>query len=190
MTAFADGLRRTDFPDPRRAWPLLGGAAIAACLAVSAASAAPGDEASAAMVNADGVPVGTVELTETPQGTLITAKLSNLPEGSHGFHVHETGSCEPPFTSAGGHYNPTSAKHGILSPEGMHAGDMPNIYVPASGELTIEILNAKLAVDESLLDDDGAAIVVHAGPDDYQSDPAGDAGARIACGVIKSGTGG
>jgi Cu-Zn family superoxide dismutase len=67
---------------------------------------------------------------------------------------------------------------------------MPNIYVPASGELTIEILNANLAVDEILLDDDGAAIVVHAGPDDYQSDPAGDAGARIACGVIKSGTGG
>ena len=190
MTAFEHGFFRARGLDSRRSLPLLGGAAIAACLAISAASAAPGDQASAAMVNAEGEPVGNVELMETPQGTLISAKFSNLPEGPHAFHVHETGSCEPPFTSAGGHYNPTSAKHGILSPEGMHAGDMPNIYVPASGELTIEILNANLAVDESLLDDDGAAIVVHAGPDDYQSDPAGDAGDRIACGVIKGGTGG
>lgn len=182
-------IARHDRFDPR--YPLvLGGLAAATTLAVSLAlalpaSAGPGDAASAALVNAEGEPVGTVELTETENGTLIVAKLENLPEGTHAFHIHETGACEPSFESAGGHYNPTGGSHGFDSQDGPHAGDMPNIYVPASGELTFEMFNTRLEVDDSLLDQDGAAIVIHEGADDYETDPAGAAGDRIACGVVE-----
>ncbi|MGF1593318.1 MAG: superoxide dismutase family protein [Kiloniellaceae bacterium] len=191
MSTFRTVSTRAELRDfPRQVAPagLLSAALAVACLAlVSAASAAPEDSASAAMEDAEGNSVGTVELTETPHGTLLIINLENLPEGIHAFHVHETGSCEPPFTSAGGHFNPTDAKHGMEAPDGMHAGDMPNIYVPASGEVRLEVFNAQLTLSDELLDDDGAAIVVHAGADDYRSDPAGDAGDRIACGVIKAG---
>lgn len=159
---------------------LLTGLALVA--ATHAASAA--EQASAAMMNANGESVGAVTLRETPQGTLLHAKLENLPAGAHAFHVHAVGVCEPPFKSAGGHFNPGGAKHGIDSAEGMHAGDMPNIHVPESGALEIEVLNTQLHLDASLFDEDGAAIVIHDGPDDYVTDPAGAAGPRIACGVI------
>lgn len=151
----------------------------------AAAEAGPGDAASAAMMSPEGEALGSVELSQKANGTAIIANLKNLPEGTHAFHVHETGECVPPFSSAGGHFNPTFANHGFDSPGGPHAGDLPNIYVPASGELTFEMFNTRLAVDDTLLDGDGAAIVIHEGPDDYETDPAGDAGARIACGVLK-----
>ena len=143
-----------------------------------------GDQAQAQMMNAEGGSVGVVMLSETPHGTLLHAQLQNLPEGAHAFHVHAVGECEAPFKSAGGHFNPEGKMHGIQSEGGMHVGDMPNIHVPASGNLEIEILNSRLSLDASLFDEDGAAIVIHEGPDDYHSDPAGAAGARIACGVI------
>src|SRR3546814_16586307 len=92
-------------------------------------------------------------------GTLLVAKLTGLPEGAHGFHVHTAGLCEPPFASAGGHYNPTDAKHGLDAEGGPHAGDMPNIHVPSSGELTIEVLNTNLAIDDKLLDRDRKSVV-------------------------------
>lgn len=142
------------------------------------------EPAQAQLMNADGGSVGIVTLSETPHGTLLHARLENLPEGAHAFHVHAVGKCEAPFKSAGGHFNPDGKMHGIQSEGGMHAGDMPNIHVPASGSLEIEILNTRLRLDGSLFDDDGAAIVIHEGADDYHSDPAGAAGARIACGVI------
>lgn len=171
-------------PSAAAAWLAMG--ALSAALLLSwPAAAAPGDVASAAMTDAEGNEVGTVGLSELHHGTMVVAKLTGLPEGAHAFHVHTTGLCEPPFTSAGGHYNPTDAKHGLNAEEGAHAGDMPNIFIPASGELTIEVFAAGLAIDDQLLDDDGAALVIHAGPDDYRSDPAGNAGDRIACGVIK-----
>ena len=159
---------------------LVAGVALAA--ASQAASAA--EQAQATMMNANGDSVGTVMLSETPHGTLLHAMLENLPAGAHAFHVHAVGVCEPPFKSAGGHYNPTGAKHGITSADGMHVGDMPNIHVPDSGALEIEVLNTQLRLDDALFDEDGAAIVIHEGPDDYASDPAGAAGPRIACGVI------
>jgi len=171
-------------PSAVAAWLGMGALSIALLLSWSAA-AAPGDEASAAMVDAEGNEVGTVELTEMRDGTLVVAKLKGLPEGTHAFHVHTTGLCEAPFSSAGGHYNPTGAKHGLDAEGGPNAGDMPNIHVPASGELTIEVLNTHLTIEDKLLDSDGAAVVIHAGADDYMSDPAGHAGDRIACGVIK-----
>ena len=160
---------------------LLAAAAMAAATVQTAAAA---EQARAAMANAKGESVGEVVLSQTPQGTLLHAKLTGLPAGAHAFHVHAVGKCEPPFKSAGGHFNPGGKKHGIHAEDGMHAGDMPNIHVPESGALEIEVLNALLTLDESLFDDDGAAIVIHAGPDDYRTDPAGAAGPRIACGVI------
>ncbi len=166
---------------------LAGIAMLAAGVALAAASqtASAAEQASAAMKNAKGESVGTVMLRALPHGTLLHAKLTNLPAGAHAFHVHAVGVCEPPFKSAGGHYNPTGVKHGIANPEGVHAGDMPNIHVPDSGALEIEVLNTLLRLDDALFDADGAAIVIHEGPDDYVTDPAGAAGPRIACGVIR-----
>jgi len=145
------------------------------------------DKASAVLKDADGKEVGKAALTDTPSGVLIRLDLTSAPEGDHAFHIHAVGKCEPPdFKSAGGHFNPDKTEHGIENPEGPHAGDMPNIHVPADGRLTIEVLNvdAALSGDFALLDEGGAALVLHAGLDDYRSDPAGAAGARIACGVI------
>lgn len=161
---------------------LLAGAALAA---VTFQTAGAADQARAAMANANGESVGEVVLSQTPHGTLLHAKLTGLPPGAHAFHVHTVGKCEPPFKSAGGHFNPDGVKHGILAEDGVHAGDMPNIHVPESGALEIEVLNTFLMLDASLFDDDGAAIVIHDGPDDYKTDPAGAAGPRIACGVIE-----
>jgi Cu-Zn family superoxide dismutase len=145
------------------------------------------DKAGATLKDADGKEVGTATLTDTPSGVLIRLDLTSVPAGNHAFHIHAVGKCEPPdFKSAGGHFNPDKTEHGLENPEGPHAGDMPNIHVPADGTLNVEVLNvdAALSGDFALLDEDGAALVIHAGPDDYRTDPAGDAGARIACGVI------
>ena len=160
---------------------LLASIAFAAATLQTAGAA---EQAMAKLKNPKGESVGEVKLMQTPHGTLLHARFSNLPPGAHAFHVHTVGKCEPPFKSAGGHFNPGGKKHGFLAADGLHAGDMPNIHVPASGSLEIEVLNTLLELDSSLFDADGAAIVLHAGPDDYKSDPAGAAGARIACGVI------
>ena len=165
---------------------LTGVTIVLAVLAVVAAphAATANEPANATMRNAAGEAVGEVALRETLHGTLLHATLENLPAGAHAFHIHTTGACDPPFKSAGGHFNPTGAKHGFDNPGGLHVGDMPNIHVPESGALQIEVLNTLLRLDDSLFDEDGAAIVIHEGPDDYVTDPAGAAGARIACGVI------
>ena len=131
--------------------------------------------------------MGTVTLTDTPHGVMMHVVLTNVPEGVHAFHVHTTGQCVAPFTTAGGHFNPTSKQHGVENPMGMHAGDMPNITVPAGGKLTFDIFNPDVTLKagaNSLMDADGSAVVLHATADDYKGDPAGNAGARIACGVV------
>jgi Cu-Zn family superoxide dismutase len=143
------------------------------------------NQATATLMDPDGNEVGTVTLIAAPSGVLLDADLTALPPGDHAFHIHAIGKCEPPdFKSAGGHYNPEEDEHGLLNPAGPHAGDMPNIHVPESGKLHIEVLNQRVNLDLGLLDEDGSAIVVHEGPDDYKTDPAGDAGPRIACGVV------
>ena len=131
--------------------------------------------------------VGTVTLTETPHGLLVRGAVDGLSPGPHAIHFHETGKCEPPFTSAGGHFNPAQKAHGVLSPGGPHAGDLPNLVVPASGKLDFEIFVPGLSLSRgpgAVLDADGTAIVVHAKADDHASQPAGDSGDRIACAVI------
>ena len=145
--------------------------------------------AKAALKNADGKDVGTAELAQTPSGVLISLAVKGLPAGEHALHIHAVGKCEPPFTSAGGHFNPGSKKHGLMAPEGHHAGDMPNLHIPATGEIAVEVLNAAVTLEKgkpnSVFGPDGTAIVVHAGKDDYKTDPTGEAGGRIACGVIQ-----
>lgn len=162
------------------------GLALAGALML-ATPAFAADEASAVLQDPDGKEIGKATLLTTPGGTLITLELTAAPPGTHGFHIHAVGKCEPPkFESAGGHFNPDDSKHGLLNPEGPHAGDMPNIHVPESGKLTVEVLNTLVTVggENALLDEDGAALMLHAGADDYKSDPAGHAGGRIACGVV------
>jgi len=142
--------------------------------------------------NSEAKAVGEAKLLQTPQGVLIRLELSNFAPGTHAFHIHAVGKCDPPaFTSAGGHFNPSGKKHGTLNPEGKHFGDLTNIHVPENGALTIEVLAPHVNIEEGdnkLLDEDGSALVIHAGPDDYQTDPAGAAGGRIACGVIVQST--
>ena len=163
---------------------------LAASLAGAVLLAPPAlaaDTASAVLKDVNGTEVGKATLVATPSGTLLTLELTATPPGAHGFHIHTTGKCDPPdFASAGGHFNPDETKHGLMNQEGPHAGDMPNIHVPENGKLTVEVLNplVTLSKESALLDEDGSALVLHADPDDYKSDPAGHAGGRIACGVI------
>lgn len=144
--------------------------------------------ARAELRDAEGRAAGTLQLVQTPLGVLITGDVGPLPPGVHAMHVHETGRCEPPFTSAGGHFNPTVRAHGFRSPAGYHAGDLPNFTSPPSGAATrVDHFTRDVTLGTgptSLLDADGSAIVIHAGPDDYASDPAGNSGSRIACGVV------
>jgi len=151
---------------------------------------ADGKVARAELRNPDGRTIGRAELRETPAGVLLHLTLTGAPAGVHALHLHETGRCEAPdFESAGGHANPGGAEHGLMNPKGPHAGDLPNLHVPASGTLELELLAARAELGDgemTLLDADGAAVVMHAHPDDYRTDPAGAAGDRIACGVVEN----
>jgi Cu-Zn family superoxide dismutase len=162
---------------------------LAASLVAALALATPAlaaDKAQATLKDAKGNEVGHATLFGTTGGVLISLDLTAVPPGDRAFHIHAVGKCEPPkFESAGPHFNPEEHQHGVMNPKGPHAGDMPNLHVPESGKLQIEVLNSTVALSEtSLLDTDGSAIVIHASADDYQSDPAGNAGDRIACGVV------
>lgn len=160
--------------------------ALAAGLASTGASA---QNADAQLMNTDGKVVGNVAVNQLEQGVHLHARAEGIEPGTHAFHIHETGSCETPdFKSAGGHFNPTGAEHGWDNPNGPHAGDFPNVHVQDDGVLAIEYFTTAVTLGDgetSVFDDDGSAIVMHAGADDYRTDPAGDAGDRIACGVIE-----
>jgi Cu-Zn family superoxide dismutase len=162
--------------------------ASAALLALAMLPAAA-QTAKSTLKNAEGKEVGNAQLTQTPHGVLIRLSLKGLPAGERAFHIHGVGKCEPPFTSAGGHFNPGGMKHGMMAPGGAHAGDMPNLHVPASGELVVEVLNSAVTLEKgkanSLFGSEGTSFIIHAGKDDYKTDPTGDAGGRIACGLIQ-----
>jgi superoxide dismutase, Cu-Zn family len=165
---------------------VLGAIVLWSALALGSPAVAAGS-ATASLKDASGNEVGRATLTETSSGLLIRLDLTDTPSGEHALHFHAVGKCEPPdFKSAGPHFNPGEAKHGIENPEGPHAGDMPNLHVPADGRLSLEVLNPAVTLSgkSKLLDDDGAALVIHAAADDYRTDPAGNAGDRIACGII------
>jgi Cu-Zn family superoxide dismutase len=135
--------------------------------------------------DASGKLLGRLTLTPSGAGLRVQGMLQGLPTGTHALHLHAVGQCAPPFTSAGPHFNPENVPHGLSSPQGGHAGDLPNIIVGQDGRATVEVSGrARLEGPAGLLDADGAAVVLHAAADDNATDPAGNAGARIACGVI------
>jgi Cu-Zn family superoxide dismutase len=168
----------------RRGWLKLCLCAIAVGVCGAAEAA---DRATARMTAPDGADRGTVEFQATPHGVLLRVRLRGLPPGAHGFHIHAVGKCEPPsFDSAGPHYSPRRARHGFLHQAGAHEGDLPNLHASLSGAVELELAaDGAMLNDGGLLDADGAAIVVHADADDYTTDPSGNSGARIACGVIR-----
>ena len=149
--------------------------------------------ASAGLVDANGRGVGQALFQETAHGVLLTLELRNATPGVHGLHIHDVGRCDAPtFESAGGHVNPDHRAHGFLSSSGPHAGDLPNISVPASTELSVDYLIPNVTLrpgPRSLLDANGSALVIHEGKDDYKTEPAGASGDRLACGVITGGHG-
>jgi Cu-Zn family superoxide dismutase len=147
--------------------------------------------ASATLQDSSGRRVGTVRLTDAgAAGVVVDASVEGLSAGQHGIHFHAVGQCVTTggFASAGGHANPTGRKHGLENPEGPHAGDLPNIVVGADQRGTLRVTTPRVTLGDdvgSLLDEDGSAVVVHAAQDDQRTDPSGNSGARVACGVVK-----
>lgn len=152
-----------------------------------AAAAAP--SARAIVQNAEGKEVATATFKPGKGGVKVQIVASGLPPGKHGIHIHAAGKCEAPeFKTAGGHFNPAGKKHGLHSLEGAHAGDLPNLVVSKSGKAKVTFLARGATLGEgqgSLFSPEGTALVIHADPDDGKTDPAGNSGARIACGVIE-----
>lgn len=145
------------------------------------------EAATASLQTADGTAAGSAIATVTDTGLSVVVSVTGMTPGQHGVHVHMTGKCEAPaFTTAGGHWNPGTTKHGLENSEGAHAGDMPNLTVAedGTGTLTFALKSGTMA---QLLDADGSAFVVHAKADDQKTDPSGDSGDRVACGVFAEG---
>ena len=170
---------------------LLAPLTLCAALAVSACSTVgdvPSERLAEAQLRfANGVPAGTAQLVTNGQTATLAVLATGLEPGEHGFHLHTTGKCEAPgFTSAGGHLNPAGNEHGSLNPAGKHLGDLPNLVVGASrtASADVDLGPANESLMDILFDADGTAVVIRAGADDYRSDPAGDAGSRVACGVL------
>lgn len=163
--------------------------AVGGCATTGSNTAAPA--ANARLLAGDGAARGSATVTQAADGLHIMVRATGLTPGIHAVHVHMTGLCTAPdFVSAGGHWNPTGRKHGRDNPAGMHMGDMPNMSVgpDGTGDLEYVIPEGQLTGGAMpLLDADGAAIVIHAKADDNVTDPAGNAGGRIACGVLTAG---
>lgn len=178
---------RRDLPHPARS-ALLALTLLAGCIARPRGTPeAP--RASAAIHDASGAAVGTVRFERSDMGVRIRGSLQGLPPGTHGMHFHDSGACSPPaFTTAGGHFNPGGRKHGLESPDGTHAGDLPNLDVNADGRAELDLVDRRVTLGDStdtdLLEGDGTALVIHADRDDQRTDPSGNSGARIACGFI------
>lgn len=146
-------------------------------------------KAYAHITDSKGEEIGTAKLEQTTSGVKISLKASHLPPGVHGLHIHAAGKCEAPdFKTAGGHFNPENKKHGMKNPAGPHAGDLPNLDVGANGKASFSAVDSRVTLGDgpnSLFQPGGTSLVIHAQPDDEMTDPSGNSGARIACGVIE-----
>ena len=164
--------------------------AVATALLLPAAAHAQAASASASMSDAKGEPVGTVTISETKSGLLhVFVEIANQKPGEHGFHIHETGACAAAdgFKSAGGHLA-GGKEHGVNSAGGPHVGDFPNVHAGQDGVIKAEFFTDRLTLgdgENGLMDADGSAVVLHAVGDDYSSQPSGEAGDRLACGVVE-----
>ena len=146
--------------------------------------------AQAALLDPSGSPIGSVSFVEQRQNVRIEISVTKLPPGIHGVHLHAVGKCDgPEFASAGPHFNPTGAVHGVANRNGPHAGDLPNLTVGTDGRGTLvaftSLVDLAPGASQSLLRPTGTSIVIHASADDEKTDPSGNTGARIACGVVK-----
>lgn len=155
--------------------------------------ATPGQTGQASIINGQGAEIGKATLTQGPTGLLIKVEATGLTPGWHGIHIHATGQCAAPFTSAGAHINHTDPKtpHGLLNAQGPDDGDLPNLYAAADGSAHGEFFTTKARISQDgpgqwLWDADGSALVIHANPDDHNSQPIGGAGDRVACAVLKA----
>jgi Cu-Zn family superoxide dismutase len=158
------------------------------CSTVAFGQGAP-KSAHADIVNAQGQNIGSAKIVPAKKGVKIEVNVSQLPPGKHGIHVHAVGKCDgPAFTTAGGHLNPDTKKHGKDNPEGPHAGDLLMIEGKADGTAKATLLDTMVTLGDgpnSVFHEGGTSIVIHEKEDDYKTDPAGNSGARIACGVIQ-----
>lgn len=166
----------------------IGALALGGCAMTDTAGGAAGEGAvaTAQLITANGQMVGTATATEMVDGLQLVVEGNAMPPGPHGAHIHTVGRCDAPtFESAGGHWNPTTKQHGMQNPAGPHVGDAPNLDVGSdgSGSLTYTLPGGTLS---GLLDADGATMMIHAGPDDMRTDPSGNSGSRIACGVFRA----
>ena len=160
---------------------------LAACGGDSDEIAGVGQRATAVIAGADGSPMGTVTLEQGPNGVLVSADVSGLTPGPHGFHIHDAGACSPDFSAAGSHFAPSGHGHGFMYGDDQHAGDLPNLYAASDGTARADVFTSKITLaadaDTTVFDDDGSAIIIHAQPDSYGAEPG--AGDRVACGVIE-----
>ncbi len=170
----------------RVALRLAGALALAGCAGMGTTGG--GVRATADLVDPTGQRIGTATLTESGGQVLVRVEARGLAPGPHGIHIHAIGACDPPgFTSAGGHYNPLARKHGLEAPDGPHAGDLPNLEADQAGRARYEARTSLVTVGagpRSVFDADGSALVIHEKADDQRTDPAGNSGARVACGVL------
>lgn len=144
--------------------------------------------AAATLQGANGLPAGTALITAAGDAVTLNVAAAGIAPGPHGIHLHMIGNCTAPgFTSAGGHLNPGGHQHGTDNPAGSHLGDLPNIVLASSGAGTLSttLRGTRAAIEAALFDADGTALVIHASADDYRTDPTGNSGGRIACGVLK-----
>jgi Cu-Zn family superoxide dismutase len=172
--------------------------ALALIIAVSVTACRPASRgsvvrsATAEMRSASGVRHGVLTLERSPAGVRIDGALTGVPPGVHGIHFHQVGRCDPPdFETAGVHLNPAGTQHGLQNPRGPHAGDLPNVTANTAGQMVVDIATARVTLDADprvgLFDSDSTALVIHANADDQRTDPSGNSGARIACGVVHRG---
>jgi superoxide dismutase, Cu-Zn family len=157
-------------------------------LLIHTVSAYAQNQARADIVNAQGKKIGTASLRETKDGVVMTISVTGLPQGLHAVHFHSVGKCEgPAFTSAGPHFNPFGKQHGLKNPAGPHAGDLADMFVQKNGVGRYEVVTDTVTLgsgETSVFDSDGTTIIIHATADDNVTDPAGNSGDRVACGVI------